>query len=223
MKNLLIFDFDGVIADSECIANAVLAEVVTELGVPTTLEDSYRLYMGKTFSGVVSKVETVIGRNLPINFRDDFQSRTIARFHEVLKFVEGAERFIDEFAHVPKCIASNSSPERLEACIDILGLHIAFEGNVFSASNVANGKPHPEIYLFAADKMETKPARSIVIEDSVSGVQAGISAGMTVIGLLAASHIQEGQREQLQAAGAHHVAATFEDAKAFINEFLTAS
>lgn len=220
MSNLLIFDFDGVIADSECVANAGLAETVTELGVPTTLEDSYNQYMGRTFSGVVSQVESIIGRKLPANFWNEFQTRTIAEFRQVLKFVDGAEKFIDEFSHIPKCIASNSSPERLDACKDVLGLHAAFETNVFSASNVRHGKPHPEIFLAAANKMGVKPSRTVVIEDSISGVQAGVSAGMTVIGLLAASHIQMRQRDQLKNAGAHHIADSFAEVKTYVTEYL---
>lgn len=220
MRSLLILDFDGVVADSEALANTVLAEVVSELGVPTTLEQAYGRYMGKRFSEVISEVEAVIGRRLPEGFADEFQSRTLARFRRELRAVEGAEDYIDTFAHVPKCIASSSSPDRLGVCLDVLGLRTTFEPHVYSASIVPRGKPHPDIFLYAAKQMGVAPSRSVVIEDSASGVQAAVAAGMTVVGLLAASHIQVGHRERLCSAGAHHVAATFEDAKAMTGDIL---
>ena len=220
MNGLLIFDFDGVIADSEALANTVLAELVSELGVPTTREDSYNRYMGKRFSEVICEVEAVFGKKLPKEFPDEFQARTLARFRQELRTVDGAEDYIDTFAHIPQCIASSSSPDRLAASLDILGLRAAFEPHVYSASMVSRGKPHPDIFLHAAKQLGVAPVRSVVIEDSASGVQAGVAAGMTVIGLLAASHIQAGHRQRLEAAGAHYVAATFEDAKEFTGDIL---
>jgi len=212
MSRLLIFDFDRVVADSETLANVVLAEFVSELGVPTTLEDAYNRYMGKRFPEVIREIEAATGRQLPNGFPDEFQSRTLARFRQDLVAVPGAKDYIDSFAHVPKCIASSSSPDRLGLCLDVLGLRGAFEPYVYSASMVPRGKPHPDIFLYAAQQMRIAPSRCIVIEDSASGVEAGVAAGMTVIGLLAASHIQEGHRERLAATGAHYVADTFQEA-----------
>ena len=210
----LIFDFDGVIADSEVLANRVLAEIVTTLGVPTTVEDSYQLFMGKRFPDVIAAVQKTVGRELPETFPADYQSRTLARFRKELRPVHGARAYIDAFAHLQRCIASSSSPDRLALCLDVLALAQVFAGKVFSASQVARGKPHPDIFLHAAKVMNADPACAIVLEDSVSGVQAGVAAGMTVIGILAGSHIQKGHHEELRAAGAHHVAATFAEAEA---------
>ena len=209
----LIFDFDGVIADSEVLANLVLAEIVTALGIATTLEDSYRLFMGKRFPDVIAAIQKAVGRELPETFPADYQSRTLARLRKELRPVQGARAYIDAFAHLQRCIASSSSPDRLALCLDVLGLEQVFAGNVFSASQVARGKPHPDIFLHAAQAMDADPARAIVLEDSVSGVQAGVAAGMTVIGVLAGSHIQKGHHDELRAAGAHHVAATFAEAE----------
>jgi HAD superfamily hydrolase (TIGR01509 family) len=209
----LIFDFDGVIADSEVLANCVLAEIVTALGVATTLEDSYRLFMGKRFPDVIAAIQTAVGRELPETFPADYQSRTLACFRKELRPVQGARAYIDAFAHLQRCIASSSSADRLALCLDVLGLEHVFAGNVFSGSQVARGKPHPDIFLHAARAMNEAPARAIVLEDSVAGVQAGVAAGMTVIGILAGSHIQKGYHEELRAAGAHHVAATFAEAE----------
>lgn len=209
---LIIYDFDGVIADSEVVANTVLAEFVTELGTPTTLEDSYRLYMGKRFNEVVAAVEASLGRSLPESFPAEFQQRTLERFRSELRLVDGARQYVDAFAHLPRCIASSSSPDRLAVCLDVLGLQSDFGGRVFSASAVSRGKPHPDIFLHAAEQMQCKPADCIVIEDSPSGVAAGVAAGMTVIGLMAASHMRPEHRARLASAGARFVASTFEEA-----------
>jgi HAD superfamily hydrolase (TIGR01509 family) len=219
---LLIFDFDGVIADSEVVANKVLADMVSELGVPTTLQDSYLRYMGMRFAEVMAAVETMVGRNLPEDFPDRFQARTLAAFRAELQPVNGARTYIESFSHVPRCVASSSSPDRLAVCLEVLGLGAAFGQNVFSASMVARGKPHPDIFLHAANAMGVQPSQAIVIEDSASGVQAGVAAGMRVIGLLAASHIQPGHSERLLAAGAHHVAATFDEAQQITRGLLAA-
>lgn len=222
MRRLLIFDFDGVIADSEVVANKILAAMVSELGAPTTLQDSYRRYMGMRFSEVMAAVEATVGRRLPVDFPDRFQARILAAFRAELQPVAGARAYIEAFSQVPRCVASSSSPDRLAVCLGVLGLEPTFGQNVFSASMVARGKPHPDIFLHAASAMGVQPSQAIVIEDSASGVQAGVAAGMRVIGLLAASHIQPGHRERLLAAGAHHVASTFDDAQQITRGLLAA-
>lgn len=213
MKRLIIFDFDGVLADSELLANAVLAEAVSELGVPTTAEDSLRVFMGKRFEEVIAAVQSTIGRPVPADFPHEFQRRTLQRLRDELQMVEGARGYIDAFRSVPRCIASSSSPDRLALCLDVLQLSELFGPHVFSASQVARGKPHPDIFLHAAEQMNVEPRDALVIEDSTGGVQAAVAAGMTVIGLLAASHIRDGHAERLRTAGAHYVAATFAEAE----------
>ena len=162
--HLLVFDFDGVLADSEVLANSVLASWVTELGLPTTLEDSYERYMGKRAPEVIAAIETELGRKLPDNSADLYQARTLDRFRRDLQFVAGAREFLDQFANSPKCIASSSSPERLNVCIEILDLHDDFRANVFSANLVVSGKPAPDIFLYAAEQMRTDPVNAIVID-----------------------------------------------------------
>src|SRR3954463_5211769 len=105
MVGAIIFDFDGVIADSEVLANTVLAEFVTELGVPTTVEDSYRDYMGKRFHEVAAAIEKVIGRALPPTFSERYQVRTLERFRQELAPIAGAREFITKFIDLPRCIA----------------------------------------------------------------------------------------------------------------------
>ncbi len=222
-SHLIIFDFDGVIADSEVLANTVLAEVITELGVPTTLEDAYRLYMGKRFNDVIDAIEAAIGRGVQPTFASEFQERTFARFRKDLRLVEGARTFMDSFSDIPRCIASSSSPDRLALCLDLLSLKQTFGDHVFSASAVARGKPFPDIFLHASERMGVPPRNCIVIEDSVTGVTAGKAAGMTVIGLLAAAHIQDGHSEKLISQGADHIATTYQEVSEVMRRFLTES
>ncbi len=220
MTRLIIFDFDGVIADSEVLSNTVLAEAVTRLGLPTTLEESFRRHMGKRFRELMLAVETSVGRPLPHDFADTLQVETLARFRRELRAVDGLHRYLDAFAHVPRCIASSSSPDRLACCMEILDLTRFFGSRVYSAAGVARGKPHPDIFLHAAERMAADPTAAIVLEDSIRGVQAGVAAGMTVIGMLAASHVRDGDGARLKQAGAHHVAKTFQEAEAITRTLL---
>ena len=217
---MIIFDFDGVIADSEYLANELLAEIVSELGVPTTLEDCYQLYMGKRFEEIIGAIEASIGRPVPENFPGEYQKRTLDRFRDELVVVDGVREYIKVFQQLPQCIASSSSPDRLALCLEVLGLQENFGGNVFSASNVARGKPHPDIFLHAANQMKIAPSKCIVIEDSTTGVKAGVAAGMTVIGLTAASHIQPEHSQKLLSAGAQHIATSFREVEEFTHQFL---
>jgi HAD superfamily hydrolase (TIGR01509 family) len=216
----IIFDFDGVLADSEVLSNTVIAEIVTELGVPTTVDDAYRTFMGKRLSEVIEAIEAVTGRKLPPDFTDAYQLRTFDAFRARLTPVGGAREFLETWHEVPRCIASSSSPERLALSLEVLNMTPLFEGRVFSASNVARGKPHPDIFLHAAEQLGIAPRDCIVIEDSVGGVIAGRAAGATVIGLTAAGHIQPGFDVKLREAGADHVVASFAELDRVIRPLL---
>ena len=208
---LIVFDFDGVIADSEVLANAVLAEFVTELGVPMTVDDSLRTFMGKRLVDVLESIRTMTGRPLAPDAAADFMRRTLARFRTHLKPISGVREYLASVDGVARCIASSSSPERLAVCLDVIGLASRFGAHVYSASMVARGKPHPDLFLYSAEQCGVAPADAIVIEDSEGGVRAGIAAGMTTIGFLGASHIRDGDEERLRHAGAHHIARTYGD------------
>jgi HAD superfamily hydrolase (TIGR01509 family) len=221
MGRAIIFDFDGVIADSEVLSNTVIAEFVTELGVPTTLEDAYRDYMGKRFHDVIDAIERAVGGPLPRSFGEQFQERTFQRFRRELVAIAGVREFIARFVDVSRCIASSSSPDRLVLCLDVLEMATLFEGRVFSASNVARGKPHPDIFLHAAAEIGASPHECIVIEDSASGVIAARAAGSTVIGLLAAGHIRDGHAAALTQAGAHHLAVDYREAEQIVGDLLS--
>jgi HAD superfamily hydrolase (TIGR01549 family) len=217
--NALIFDFDGVIADSEALANTVLAEFVTALGHPTSLEDSLQRYTGSRWNDVIAQIEAAVGKPVPAGFSDDLKSATLDRFRADLKEVSGAGKFIETFSHVPRCIASSSSIDRLRLCLQVLNLTETFGGNVFSADMVSRGKPHPDIFLLAADRLGVKPGSCLVIEDSTSGIKAAVAAGMTAVGLCAASHIRDGHHLKLREAGAVHLANSWDEVEKIAARF----
>jgi beta-phosphoglucomutase-like phosphatase (HAD superfamily) len=205
----LIFDFDGVIADSEIVANLVLAETVSALGLPTTVDEALDRYMGRRWPELVALIAAGLGRDLPQGFGDDLKAATLARFRTDLREVAGAGAFIRGWGRgcgTKRAIASSSSADRLALCLELLGLADAFGPHVFSADLVPRGKPHPDIYLHAADRLGVAPERCVVIEDSPSGVRAGVAAGMIVIGFCGGAHIRPGHAERLAEAGAVRIA-----------------
>ena len=216
----IIYDFDGVIADSEVLANLVLAEAVSSLGLPTTLEESIARYMGKRWGEVVAAVEAGTGLRLPEAFLAELKRATLARFREALQPVPGAMEFITRYAALPRCIASSSSAERLQVCIDVLALENHFPDAVFSADLVPRGKPHPDIFLYSADRIGVATAHCLVIEDSPNGVRAGVAAGMCVVGLCAGGHARDGHAGRLRDAGAEHVFERWPDVAAFLESRL---
>ncbi len=220
---LLIFDFDGVVADSEVLANQVMAESVTALGKPTSLEDSIRLFMGKRWEDCKPAIAAWTGAPLPPGFEEAHRarSRAVMRAENGVAPVVGVAAFLDAHAHVCRCVASSSNPDWLDHCVDTFGLRAHFGRNLFSATQVANGKPAPDIFLHAASRMSTTPRDCLVIEDSPSGVVGARAAGMTVIGFLGGSHIRDGHAERLAAAGAHHLAADFDEVARLLARGLT--
>jgi HAD superfamily hydrolase (TIGR01509 family) len=215
----LIFDFDGVIADSEAIANTVLAEVVTDLGHSTTLDQALARYSGRRWDEVVAEIEAAIGKPLPADFSGELKRATLNRFRTDLKEVNGAAAFIKRFSQISRCIASSSSMDRLKLCLSVLALEAEFGSHVYSADMVARGKPHPDIFLFAAGNLGVNPEQCLVIEDSAGGIKAAIAAGMTAVGLCAASHIRDGHDLKLRDAGAVHLAHSWSDVERFARQF----
>lgn len=206
----IIYDFDGVIADSEALGNQVLAEQVSSLGLPMTMELAVARYMGQRWPEAMAMIETDLGRKLPDDFSAGLNRAILERFRVDLCEVPGATAFINRFGHLPHCIASSSSVDRLTLCLEKLAITGHFAGAVFSADMVERGKPHPDIFLHAAAQLGVEPARCLVIEDSPSGIRAAKTAGMTAIGLTAGSHIADGHVERLREAGADQIVASWE-------------
>ncbi|MEQ1615480.1 MAG: HAD family phosphatase [Hyphomicrobiaceae bacterium] len=209
--SLLIFDFDGVVADSETIANQALADYLSSIGHPTSLDDAMRLFMGKRHADTLAAIVRYIGRPIPDNFETDYRAKIRVTMRREVQPISGVAAFLDRHHHVSKCVASSSSREWLDHCVDRFGFRPAFGNNLFSATLVANGKPAPDIYLLAAREMNATPPTTIVIEDSPTGVLGAVAAGMTVIGFLGGSHIRAGHADKLRTAGAHAIAENFEE------------
>ncbi|MEU2778232.1 HAD family hydrolase [Streptomyces sp. NPDC007162] len=186
--DLVIFDNDGVLVDSEPISNRLLAAYLTELGHPTSYEDSIRDYMGSAMHRVHELVEERTGQRLPDDFDDVFHARVFAAFERELKPVAGAAELLERLAAdgVPYCVASSGSHERIRVGHRTTGLDRWFdESRVFSSQDVGRGKPAPDLFLYAAERMGVAPGRCAVVEDSPLGVQAAVAAGMDVYGFTA--------------------------------------
>ena len=186
--DLVIFDNDGVLVDSEPISNRILADHLTELGHPTTYEDSIRDYMGSAMHRIHDLVRERSGRALPVDFDDAFHGRVFAAFERELEPVAGAEDVLEKLTAdaVPYCLASSGSHERIRVALKKTGLYARFsEERIFSAQDVGRGKPAPDLFLHAARSLGVPPERCAVVEDSLLGVQAARAAGMDVYGFTA--------------------------------------
>ncbi|MBM7787489.1 HAD family hydrolase [Tenggerimyces flavus] len=179
--HLVIWDNDGVLVDSEPIANRILAELLTESGWPTTYEDSLREYMGGSMKLVREVVEPKLGRPLPADLEDRYHEQLFLRMRTELLAVEGVREALDEL-DLPVCVASSGAHARIELALKKTGLYEKFAGHIFSADDVERGKPNPDLFLHAAREMGVAPEHCVVVEDSPLGVTAARAAGMKVIG-----------------------------------------
>jgi len=206
--DLLIFDFDGVLVDSEGISNEVLAAMLTELNFPLSEAECRRRFTGLKMEVIRDMIETEHGRALPLRFEEMVRDESYRRLGSELKMVSGADillRGLDQ----PCCIASNSGPRWIDLGLRTTGLDIFFPLEIrFSAAQVARSKPAPDVFIHAATTMGIDPADCIVIEDSVHGVTGARAAGMRVLGFTGASHILDGHDALLHQAG---VEAVFDD------------
>lgn len=186
--DLVIFDNDGVLVDSEPISNRLLAAYLTEIGHPTSYEDSIRDYMGSAMHRIHDLVQERTGQQLPAEFDDTFHRRVFAAFERELEPVAGAEDVLAKLAaaEVPYCVASSGSHERIRVGHRKTGLDRWFEdARIFSSQDVGKGKPAPDLFLHAARRMGVAPERCVVVEDSPLGVRAAVAAGMDVYGFTA--------------------------------------
>ncbi|MFE5191828.1 HAD family hydrolase [Streptomyces sp. NPDC056628] len=186
--DLVIFDNDGVLVDSEPLSNRLLAAYLTELGHPTSYEDSIRDYMGSAMHRVHDLVLDRTGERLPADFDDVFHARVFAAFERELKPVAGAGDVLEALAArgVPYCVASSGSHERIRVGHRATGLDRWFDdARIFSSQDVGRGKPAPDLFLHAARRMGVAPERCVVVEDSPLGVRAAVAAGMDVLGFTA--------------------------------------
>ena len=207
----IIFDFDGVIADSEVPAGHALAESLTAIGLPTSFDDVQATYYGHNAQETARRIEARLGRPLPANFRAAHRARSQAWFARGFEPVPGASDFLAKTTHLPRAIASSSRAAYIEWALDRFGFAAHFGPHIFSADGMERGKPHPDIYLIAAKGLGIAPKECLAIEDSPTGAAAAVAAGMRVVGLCAALHIadRETHAASLHAVGVHKIAFSF--------------
>jgi HAD superfamily hydrolase (TIGR01509 family) len=199
---VVIFDCDGVLVDSEVIALAETRQALGEAGLPLSDEEVFDRFLGLSAEAVARSAEQDLGGALPATFPTDLTRRILAGFEHRLKGVAGIRQALAGLG-ARVCVASSSPPERIRRSLAAVGYAQLFEPNIFSASAVERGKPSPDLFLYAAHEMGAAPDVCLVIEDSVPGVQAARAAGMQVFGFTGGSHISgPAQGDRLSAAGA---------------------
>ena len=202
--DLIIFDCDGVLVDSEIVSFEVEAEMFAEIGIGLTAHDLLTRFLGTSSASMFATIEQENGIKLPPGFAERATRRTLAAFDRRLKPIPGIAELL---ANLPdrKCVASSSEPPRIRHSLSLAGILQHFEPNIFSATQVKHGKPAPDLFLLAAERMGAAPARCLVIEDSVAGVTAARAAGMTVLGFTGGSHCLDGHGDRLRLTGASDV------------------
>lgn len=185
--DLVIFDFDGVIVDSEILSCGCLADAFNAHGVPLALDQVFELFLGRSTAAVQAYWRTELRREPPAGFFADHRNRIGIAFSQRLKPMPLAGEVLSRLSR-PFCLASSSDAERIRLSLSVTGLDGYFTGRIFNAAMVANGKPAPDLFLLAAREMKQRPERALVIEDSISGVRAGKAAAMTVWGFVGGSH-----------------------------------
>ena len=201
---LIIFDCDGVLIDSEILVCRLVGEVLTELGYPITLKGVIERFAGRPEREMVADIEADWGRPLPDSFFSDCKLRTAAAYRTELRPIPGIRQVLDA-VDIPVCVASSASPEKLRLGLQTTGLYERLAPNLISASFVARGKPDPDVFAYAAGWMRRPVTACAVVEDSIPGVKAARRAGMRVIGFTGGSHCPPRHGDQLMAAGAHAV------------------
>jgi len=209
----LIFDFDGVLLESEFEANVQLAELLTDLGHRHSAAEAIRHYTGLAGDDFIAAIEGRIGTRLPPEFHSRMKEKSIAALKEGIDAVVGALDFVRSLpSALPKAVASSSSTRWIRGHLDHLGLTEAFGEHVYSGrEHVARGKPAPDIYIHAAKQLGVAIDRSVILEDSEVGARGALASGASVIGLAAGRHCFDGHEEMLRSVGISHVAHSFEE------------
>ncbi|MDP3691735.1 HAD family hydrolase [Bradyrhizobium sp.] len=205
--DLVIFDCDGVLVDSEVISCAAHAEMLNRHGYTITPDQVLERFLGVSDREARQTIEAELGRALPDDFDSQMKQATLRRYADELRAIPRIDEAIAAIS-LPKCVASSGTPEKIRHGLTCAGLHDRLAPHIFSASQVERGKPAPDLFLFAAGQMRAAPARCLVIEDSLPGIAAAVAAGMSVLGFHGGSHCRPGHGERLRAAGA---AAIFDD------------
>jgi len=214
----LIFDFDGVLLESEWAGNKQIADWLTGIGHPTSVEQAMAHFMGLAGRDFLAAIERWIGRPVPDGFHDARAAEDARAIAEGVEEVAGAVAFIRGLpSALPKAVASSSSSHWVRSHLANLGLDGAFGDRIFSGrEHVARGKPAPDLYLHAAAALGVPIGRTAIIEDSPVGVEGALVSGAEVIGLVAGRHCLPGHAERLRALGVRHIARDFEEVAAIL-------
>ncbi|MEM8728717.1 MAG: HAD family phosphatase [Pseudomonadota bacterium] len=212
---LLIFDFDGVVADSEVISLQTLQDALSRFGIDLSLQEVRDRFLGRSLATVEAFLRDHHSSDTPSGFADHWQDTLYARFRAELMPVAGIHTLLAALDRdgIPYCIASSGTHERIGVALDAMRMALQFR-DVFSAEQVTRGKPDPDLFLFAASQVGVAPQDCLVIEDSLYGVRAAKAAGMRCIGFVGGSHLsgaQASHADMLSRAGADHVVEAFAD------------
>ena len=202
--DLVIFDCDGVLIDSELIGARVEAAELARVGISLAEAEILTRFLGMTAQAMYRTLEVEHRCALPEGFAATVQMEIDAAFERDLQVIPGIHETLDRLP-TASCVASSSTLARLRHSLGLTGLYPRFAPHVFSAEQVARGKPAPDLFLHAAAEMGRAPARCLVIEDSVSGVRGAVAAGMRVWGFIGGGHCADGHEGRLRDAGAERV------------------
>ncbi len=204
---LVIFDCDGVLVDSEILCFEVEAEALAEFGIPVAPADLIERFLGVSSAAAFTILEKEHGVRLPPDFASRSRQRVLEAFDHKLRPIPGVAGLLQGLAH-RRCVASSSDPAHIRRALSLTGLLHHFDPHLFSAAQVKRGKPAPDLFQLAPAQMRAAPDRCLVIEDSVAGVAAARAAGMAVLGFTGGSHCRDGHADKLRGAGADDVFAT---------------
>jgi HAD superfamily hydrolase (TIGR01509 family) len=199
--DLVIFDCDGVLIDSEMLTIRLEVAMLAEAGIAITGDEIIERYCGISMKTMLADLEARLGCRLGDSFATDHAARFAAICETELRAMPGIDAVLDGIVG-QTCVASSSTPERLRHTLGLAGLYRRFDPHVFSATMVERGKPAPDLFLFAAQRMAAEPMACVVIEDSLPGVAAAVAAGMTAIGFVGGGHCRLGHADRLRQAGA---------------------
>ena len=214
----IIFDFDGVLLESEFEGNRQLAQLLTDIGHQHSVEDTLKNYVGLSGRDFIAAIEDRIGTELPAEFHDRMQERSREALREGIAAVVGAVDFVRSLPlDLPRAVASSSSTRWLNGHLQHLGLTDSFGQHVYSGrEHVERGKPEPDIYLYAAEQMDVPIGQCVIIEDSPVGVRGALASGARVIGLAAGTHCLKGHDDMLREFGVVEVAQSFDEVRQFL-------
>jgi HAD superfamily hydrolase (TIGR01509 family) len=214
----LIFDFDGVLLESELELNRLTAELLTELGHPTTLEEALEHYTGLAGADVMRAMEDRIGGPVPDVFNERMREASKRALEEGIEPIAGAVEFVRSLPpHWPKAVASSSSTRWIRTHLDHLALRDAFDPHLYSGKeHVTRGKPAPDLYLHAAGCLGVAIGRTVILEDSKVGATGALASGATVIGVAVGTHCLDGHSDMLRGLGVEHVVRSFDEARVLL-------